>query len=421
MWRYGLFDRSELKTSGGQMVTIQEAGRLNRDSGPDFSDARIQIGKELWAGNVEIHFKSSDWDLHAHSEDSAYESVILHVVIHHDRDIVKKDGTMLPTLSLSSHLSIDHFRGYDRFVNSRSWVACENQVADVDPFLWFNQKERMAIERLELRSQKVLEDLNSLHGNWEELCYRWLARTMGAKVNAEPFSRLVRITPLELVLKHRDSDLSLEALFLGQSGLLTIEEGKDDPYVKSLHTEYSFLAHKYSLKAMDPVAWKNARIRPSSAPAIRVVQFSRLWTHKNGLHSELLDADAYNLKERFSVSLDGYWKNHIAAGKESATRVKRIGDSLKDRILINVVAPIRFAYGLWMKEQRFKDSALSLLESVKAEDNRLIRNWIATGVSVDSAFESQSLLHLKAKYCDEKKCLHCAIGQQILKGNDKLV
>lgn len=329
--------------------------------------------------------------------------------------MLDRNGTCIYTLCLAPYLSIDHFRDYEKFISNKQWIPCEAQVPEIDKFLWTALKERMAVERLEMKSGEVIDKLEEFLGSWEEVCYQLLAKTFGAKVNATPFEMLTQKLPLEIVKKHTDSELALEALFLGQAGLLQTKEGRLDKYEDILISEYKFLKHKYGLDPMGSVAWKHARIRPSSAPSIRVVQFSRVWKEARSLHSLILDGDIQELVGRLKISLEGYWERHISLGRESKPRKKSVGQSLLDRIIINVVAPIRFAYGHKMAEQRYKDSALYLLESTGPEHNRIMRNWKELGVGVDTAMDSQALLQLKSRWCEKKKCLQCPIGIKILR------
>ncbi len=415
VWQYGLFKKEELCTAEGEAIEILRAGLHNHDSGPDFSNGRIRIGSREWAGNVEIHFASSDWDLHGHQHDAAYDSVILHVVIHHDKEIRNSKGATIPTFSLSKHLSIDHFRGYEQFLRNKTWVPCQAQVEQVDPIKWTALKERMALERMEQKAERILTRYSQQSKDWEEVAYELLARAFGGKVNSTPFELLTRVTPLPILRKHSDAWYILDALFLGQAGFISEGLIPENDYEERLKSDYFFLMHKYDLNPMDKVSWKHARLRPASAPQVRIVQFARLWSQAGSLHAFIMDAEAKAIRERCTVQLKAYWSDHIGIQKPSTERKRSVGDSLLDRILINVVAPMRFAYGLQKKEQSYMDSALSLLEDVVAEDNSIIRKWKELGVEVTHALDSQGLLQLKSSRCDEKKCLSCSVGQAILR------
>jgi len=80
IWKFRLFNQNDLQTTTGEPVEIVSQGLHNTNSGADFQQAKIRIGKTLWAGNVEIHIQSGDWFAHKHQADAAYNNVILHVV-----------------------------------------------------------------------------------------------------------------------------------------------------------------------------------------------------------------------------------------------------------------------------------------------------------------------------------------------------
>ncbi|HMP32103.1 MAG TPA: DUF2851 family protein, partial [Saprospiraceae bacterium] len=85
IWESKQLANKILTTYDGQELSIVHFGFRNRVSGPDFTGAKVKIGEVLWAGNVEMHVKASDWYLHKHDDDKAYNNVILHVVWINDR------------------------------------------------------------------------------------------------------------------------------------------------------------------------------------------------------------------------------------------------------------------------------------------------------------------------------------------------
>ena len=76
VWKYNLCGSRLLKTSEGQSLEIIDPGLPNIHAGPDFFNAKIAIDNRLWAGNVEIHTRSSDWYSHHHEKDDRYNSGI---------------------------------------------------------------------------------------------------------------------------------------------------------------------------------------------------------------------------------------------------------------------------------------------------------------------------------------------------------
>ncbi|NNK81241.1 MAG: DUF2851 family protein [Flavobacteriales bacterium] len=421
LWRYGLFEQFALTATDGSNIEILERGLPNFDSGPDFSRARIKIGEKLWVGNVEIHYKSSDWDAHGHQLDKAYNNVILHVVIHHDRDVRAQHGHIIPVLCLSPYLSIDHFKRYEKFINNKDWVPCERMTSHVDEFKWLALKERLAFERLSEKAHSTLMRLDNLIGDWEALCYQRLAGAFGSKVNSEPFEILAGRTSIQIAGKHHDDLELVQALYLGQAGYLGADELIQDDFTIRLNDKYRFLRQKYDLQPMNSIYWKRSRIRPSSSPQIRIAQFAKLIASCRSLLTLFLESDMVDIKTAFSISLDKYWNDHIGLGRSSKPAVKRVGESMKDRLVVNAVAPIRFAYGEYVNETRYKESALSLLIALRAEDNKIVRGWSRIGVNSENSSDSQALIHLKSMYCDNRRCLSCAIGQELLRKNAKIV
>lgn len=107
VWQFRSFNYQHLKTASGDDLTILHPGFLNKDAAHDFSHAKIKIGKTIWAGNIEIHIRFSDWLKHNHQSDRSYENVILHVVYENDVDIKRIDGSILPILILTDRLRMN--------------------------------------------------------------------------------------------------------------------------------------------------------------------------------------------------------------------------------------------------------------------------------------------------------------------------
>jgi hypothetical protein len=74
-----------------------------------------------------------------------------------------------------------------------------------------------------------------------------------------------------------------------------------------------------------------------------------------------------------------------------------------------------FVFGEKQNKEDLKNRALEFLEQIPSEENSVIEKWKTMGVESRSAFESQALLQLKNKYCEQKKCLNCQIGVKLVK------
>lgn len=415
IWRFRLFNNVRLICADGEELRVLKPGILNKDAGPDFSDARIVIDGTTWVGHVEIHLKSSDWLLHQHQHDGFYDTVILHVVYQHDHPIYRTNGSEVPVLVLEGLFSDRLLANYKQFITAANNFPCEKHIAELDPFIVNSFLSRVGVERLEQKSEEVLEKLHRNQGNWEQTFYCYVAMNFGFKVNAIPFDLLASGLPQHILLKHRDNAKQIEALLFGQAGFLEQEFVEDYPL--QLKAEYAFLKKKYRLRPMNRSLWKFLRMRPQSFPTIRLAQFSALIVKSNCLFSKVLNArklsDLYTIFKELPV--DGYWQTHYHFNKKTKKVVIQPGAASIDKIIINSVCLFLFCYGKYIDRPDLMERALDFLENIRKEQNSIVDQYVSAGVKVRSSFISQALLQLNKCYCSQKKCLNCAIGIKILR------
>ncbi|NOR73797.1 MAG: DUF2851 family protein [Draconibacterium sp.] len=413
VWENRLFYSDNLKTIAGEFVEIINQGKRNTDSGPDFFNAKIKINDTIWAGNIEIHKKSSDWRKHKHQTNKAYDNVILHIVEIDDAPVKRNNGELIPTLLLKfpEQLQIN----YQNLLNAKTWIACQNQFHKVDPIILQLGYNRLMIERLENKTDEILDRLAKNGNDWNETFYQFLAKMFGFKVNAVPFELLAKSLSLQILAKHKNSLPQLEALLFGNSGLLNKQLIGDDYYL-NLRNEYSFLFKKYKLKGIESHIWKFMRLRPGNFPTIRISQFAALIYRSYGLFSKVIEIEKLDeLRELFKVQSSEYWNTHYNFNKVSKRNsIKELGETSINTLIINVVIPFLFVFGEKQNKHHLKNRALEFLEQLPAENNSIIKNWNKLGLKTRSAFETQSLLQLKNIYCEPKKCLHCQIGVKIV-------
>lgn len=416
LWKFRLFNTPELYTTKGLSVEILNTGMANMDSGPDFSAARIRIDDTLWAGNVEIHVTSSDWYRHGHQEDPAYNNIILHVVMEHDKEITDSGGNEVPVLEVKQYFDMALFYRYQKIISSGSWIPCEGFLHQADNFLVINWLSRLLVERLENKSGEVKRFYQYFENNWDQTLYYFLARNFGFKVNASPFALLAQSTPYRILARHRDDLTQVEALLFGQAGLLNRDFS--DAYPTLLKREYRFLQQKYKLVAIDASLWKFARLRPSSFPTIRLAQFARLIHQSPNLFNSISQSKtSKEIAAGFEVHCSPYWLTHYNFDKPSGPKQKNMGTSAIENIIINTIAPLKFVYGTEAMLNEVKEQAINLLTELPPEQNVIVDNWIQTGIKPQSAGESQALLELKKYYCTPRKCLQCAIGHGLVRNN----
>ena len=407
IWENRLTDK-DLKTTEGESIDIVATGYRNTDSGPDFLEAKIQIGNKLWAGHVEIHVKSSDWNRHGHQSDKAYKNVILHVV--YENDLQVND---IPTLELKGHFDESLFAQYQKLIASKTWIPCERSISQVPVFTRLSWLDRMAVERLESKSGNVTNILEANQFDWEDALYKLLMRYFGLKVNNEAFEYLANILPFKTLLKHSDNLLQVEAMLMGCAGFL--EDDFSEEYPLLLKREFSVMKAKFNLLTMPAERWKFMRMRPSNFPTIRLAQMAQL-VHKNGcLFSKIKAAkDTAEVKALFDVAASEYWETHWRFGFSTESKPKHLGETTADVLIINAVAPLLFCYGKLHKDESVCETALQFLEETEAEDNAIIRHYAQYGITAENAMQTQALLHLYSYFCKRKRCLECRIGNVLL-------
>lgn len=415
VWQFRSFDNNDLKTADEQNLKIIHQGFLNKNAGPDFNNSKIQIGDTVWAGNVEIHIKSSDWLKHNHQSDASYENVILHVVYENDVEIKRIDSSVLPVLELKNRIADELIKKYETLFLTLTDFPCIAQIQSVDKLIIDSFLSRTLIERFEQKTNAVIETLNELNGNWDETFYRFMARNFGFKVNALPFELFAKAVPQQIYGKHKDNPLQIEALVFGSAGFLN--DKFEEEYPMKLKQEFQFLQKKYNIKPIEVSIWKFMRMRPQNFPTLRLAQFAALIVKANHLFSKVMEisgiAELRGLFENLPVN--DYWKTHYHFKKETDGVSPQIGKTSVDNILLNTVALFLFAYGKHTGTQFYISRAIKLLESLPAEQNAITDKFTSAGVVMDNAFASQGILQLKKQYCDEKKCLSCGIGIKILK------
>ena len=423
LWKYSLYDPDSLVDNEGNGISVINPGEYNRDSGPDFFNARIIIGATEWAGNVEIHTKSSHFNTHGHNSDHAFDNVILHVVAENDKRVFNSRGEALLTVEIRFNNAL--YEKYSDLINNPCVIACQDEIGNFDRFHLRHWLHSLLVERLQSKSDAVMKIFAETGSDWDETFYRTLSRYFGFRVNTEPFEMLAASLPFKIIRRHSDNRFQIEALLFGTAGML--EEGLfrdalSDRYYKDLVKEYRILSSKYSIQPIHGWLWKFCRLRPVNFPTIRISQLAELLSTAGGLFSRTLEAgNIRQLKELFGVSASSYWNDHYVFGKKSKAVSKNTGNQAIELFLINAVIPVIFIYGRFHDNCDICDRALSFLEDIDPESNAVTRDWKSAGVEVESAFYTQALLRLTEEYCRKRRCLDCRIGCRIISSGGKLI
>lgn len=413
IWRFGLYNARSLETLAGERLEVISPGLYNANGGPDFLHAKIRIGNTVLAGNIELHLQSSGWFHHHHDRDKQYRNVILHVVFENDLEVSGEDRIKLPVLELKDRIAKVLLHRYEDLMQQTRAIPCASQIGQVDELTWAGWKDRLLAERWEMKIAVFRNWLKENNYNWEETFYWAIGRNFGMPVNTAPFEELVRSLPLKLLAKHANDPVQAAALLFGQAGMLGYNFREEYPL--QLQREYHFLRKKYALEPATLYPWQWLRMRPSNFPTIRIAQFAALISRSPRLFSILADAgNLHDLYRLLQVKMDDYWQTHYRFEQVSSPVSKAPGLASIQQIVINTISPMLYLYGRERSIARFRESALQYLAQMLAEKNHIIREWKEAGMAVRNARDSQALLHLKKNYCDEKRCLECAVGNKIL-------
>lgn len=410
IWQFQYFNSAGLQTTSQLPLHVIHPGIQNTNQGPDFLNAKIKIADTIWAGSIELHIHSSDWTAHRHGSDHHYKNVILHVVW--------KDNSLeelpFPTIELHDRVSNILLSKYSELMQARQFIQCENHFHLISNLTISSWLGRLLVERLQEKARTIEIFLQQNNYNWEETFWWLIARNFGSRINSDSFEKIAKSISLKILARHKHQLLQLEALLLGQAGLL----GDDvkEAYPVMLRKEYIFLKKKYALEKVHiPVCF--LRMRPANFPTIRLAQLAALLNKSNHLFSTIKEeTELEKLKNLFSITANDYWHYHYRLDEPGGYKKKVLGSQMIHNILINTVIPIVYTYGYFNNNDSYKNKALQWMEKIQPEKNSITAGFECLGVSNRSAFDSQGLIQLKNEYCDHKRCLQCAVGNAILKG-----
>lgn len=408
IWQHQYFKTGNLFTTQGQPVQVIYPGLLNSNQGPDFLNAKLKIDTTVWAGSIEIHINASDWQLHKHSSDKNYNNVIVHIVWINDAEL----NLPFPTVCLQEFVSKILLTKYEDLIRARNFIPCEKTISTVQELVWIKWKERLLIERLQQKAAFIQCMLKKNQNHWEETFWWLLSRNFGTKINADAFEKMAQSIPVNLIAKHRNQLIQVEALLLGQLGLL--DKDFTDDYAILLKKEYRFLQKKYNLKpVLHPLYF--LRMRPANFPTIRLAQLAALMHNNSRLFETLKEIQ--QIKEAMAllqVTANDYWHYHYMLDEESSFKKKTVGKDMITNIMINTVVPVMYTYGYYNNKVNYQTKAVQWMEELNAEKNNITSKFRLLGITNSSAYDSQALLHLKNFYCNKKRCLQCAVGNKIL-------
>jgi hypothetical protein len=414
LWRFQKFSKVALKTVDHQSLEILFPGYTNQRGGPDFSEAKIFLDQLYWCGAVELHLKSSDWYRHSHQINRANDSVILHVVWEFDSDVCYPNGKPIPTLELQKYTPTSSLEKWAFYFKKQSkFIPCEAHISKFSKAKWLAYQERLFVERMELRTHQIGVQLKDYKNNWEAVLFIMLAKGFGLNANGTAFSAMALSIPFKRILQLRSDPLDLEALFMGQGGLLELNATNE--YARRLFERYTYIKTKFNLTPQRAQMPQFARLRPPNFPTIRLAQLAQLYHRSGQLFQKVVDSPTPDAcYQFFKVEAGNYWKNHFNFGIVSKPQVKKITPAFFQLLLLNTLLPFRFAYSKYCGKTD-ENLLFEWAAKTPAESNQFIHSFNELGVPVLNAMSSQALLHLFKQYCSLKKCLSCKVGFELMK------
>lgn len=396
----------------GHSIEILHPGNHNFHSGPDFTDAKIKVNGIEWHGQVEIHVKSSDWEKHHHQYDPAYNNVILHIVYDCDQPVFTASGVELLQAEIKSLIIEKNLDQVLNFIESSAEITCGNFIPEIPAVFIENQKEIAFVERLQKKSEQILDDLKRYNNDWEQVTYSAIARAMGTPVNKFAFDRLSQLIPWKRLAKEGFTPQKTEATLFHYSGLYQTQHE-----YHQIHQENSKLLNlKYASPVMQKSEWRFFAMRPTSYPTIKIAQLADLFHREKNIFSKIVEATCIeDLQSLFHCQASSYWDNRFHFDQVSPqVSVKKISASTIHHLIINAAIPIYFTWHHRNGNANGINNVFDFLAQLPPEINSVTLPYMKKGMVNKSAYDSQAISGLKTHFCTPKKCLSCSIGNQIL-------
>ena len=416
------------QTTDGKEVEVIDAGLYNyQGNAPDFFNAKLRIDSTLWVGNVSVLENASDWYLYGMDKDKSYDNVVLAVVGNADSDIINSKGDYISVMPMEVPQKVT--KRYLMLASDQGQAVCHQNVKEnITRLTLRSWLSAIQTERLEWQTEEIRRRAKEF-GGWDAACFVTIARTFGMGVNGDLMERWAKSIPMSAIEQRADDLFQLEALFLGQAGLLELDtipeqfqhDALNEGYFAKLRNEYLYLAHKYSLLPLDGKQWKpmgkGSNRNPHQAFSFLANMY---YQRKTSLQSMLACETAKKVTSLLNVSATPYWQIRSHFGAECKTCVKHLSVERLNLIVINAVVPMLFAYGREMGNEVYCDRAFDLIEQCKAETNAITKHWEQYGIKNENAGDSQALIQQQREYCDKRRCLRCRFGYEFLRGRTKI-
>lgn len=407
-WSNRLFDDLTVR---GQVVSVVDVGTLNTSDGPDFMMAKIRLGDLLWVGSVELHLRASDWYAHGHQDDPRYEELILHVVLDDDREVRDRSGKVVPcgVLRLSKEAVA---KVTDLQLSNRS-LRCVPEINEIGIESIRSCFRPLIHERMQNRVRRMSGGMSE-GDSVNSFLFHSVMRYLGCHRNNEVMELTARSIPYKHLKRHASDIGALEAMLMGQAGILELEEPRDE-YEARLVEEYTFYRAAYDLSAIEPGRFRKLRLRPAAYPARMLAVAAQIFHREGDLLRAITSQQWDEVKEIIRVEPTEYWRTHIDFGQPHARKLGPIGESLMQILMINAIIPTAYYYAEWTGSYAGKEAALEYLRELPPERNSCITHFRDNGIEPTSALDTQCMLELYTNHCIPYHCLSCPMAIKLFK------
>jgi hypothetical protein len=449
IWDDQHFSNTNLRATDGREIKILKTGFWNGDAGPDFVKAEVIIDGKLYSGDVEVHVKSSEWQVHGHRADPKYNKVIIHVVLLDDAINLrteKQNGEKIPTLALQDCLDetigklLDDF--HQKPMENFAKVAqndCRANNTQIDFDKLAEVLESIGQERFIEKTENIQKRF--MDSDLEQLLYEGVMEALGYSKNREPFIQLAKkVQFAQLAGKHIEE---IQAILFGVAGLLpkvdilnganSIDDDASE-YIARLKDLWSTADESYKCQQMQAEQWKFFRLRPSNFPTRRIAGISYiLTTCKDGslmlrflplieeavAHKKKIKQIYKNLWDVMMPKVSGYWAERSTfGGKPHKKTVYLIGKERAADILINIVLPVAYLWAERVQSRQLIEVVQLLYDKHPKLQDNVITNQVIQQLFcekrmarsvINTAKRQQGLIYLYKMFCSSRICDMCPI------------
>jgi hypothetical protein len=387
IWFHQRLRRDQLLTLDGRRVLVLHPGFWNRESGPDFRGAVIQLADDPpRVCDVEVDLHSGGWTAHRHAANPAFARVGLHVVWEGDA------RHPLPTLALGSCLDAP-LGELALWLNGETGPGfpealrglCRPPLGELAPPRLRELLHQAALVRLQSKAVQI--QARARQAGWEQALWEGLFRALGYKQNHWPMQRLGELRGRICPAGAGRHVLTAQSRLLGVGGLLPSElprgRAAAHAYVRGLWDFWWRDREQFADCLLPRAVWRLSGLRPANHPQRRLALAAH-WLAADDLAARfetwcvasLREADwVPALLEQLQVVADDFWSLHWTLTSARMPKPQPLlGTGRVTDLALNAVVP-----WLWMRAREGRNRKLQdELERryfgwPAAEDNALLR------------------------------------------------